>query len=878
MKKTLATIFILMSIGSFSQERISMSAYLSQLDSTTNYSFFFKDQWIAPISVETSDSTDHIDLIRNTISAYGLRLYIHEEAKVFIYPDPVELERYQKNESTAGGLRSSHIIRIGNALDSDRNDVYQLSGQVVDESNEILAGVNVQVDNVLVTKTDESGNYVLELKPGNYLIMFSYVGRELEKRFVTLFSSGSLDVPMFADSDLLDEVVVEGSELGRASEIGTVGAQKLSVNKLEKLPSFLGDVDVVKSTIALPGVTVSGESSSYLNVRGGRNDQTLVLMNGTTIYNPGHMLGFFSVFNGDFVSEVTLFKGNIPARYGMRSSSVLDVKMNRWATKKLNVLGGIGIASSNIGVKSKHFNDKLDLHIGGRLSYVDWILDLVPDGDINGSTARYEDLNLNARLSINEKNQLLLTNYYGNDFFNYSDDVIYEWQTVNNGLKWTKILNNDWIIESSVLRSRLSNSSESLLFNDEFIFKNGITEEAFSSIVSSSQLEAGFDVRSYSIDIGDIKPTAENSLVREQSFDEENLLNVGVHASYRIPLTDKLELQPGVRFNYFMNYGPSSVNQYEDGQPYTPENVIRVEEYASGEVISSQGALEPRVGISYTEGPRTLRLGYSRINQFLHMISNTVLDNPSTVWKGSDNYIPRSIIDQYSLGYQYDIEENDLSFSIDGFFKRTKNAIDYRDGAVLIANNNFEQQILLGTGTSYGVEFLASKNKGLLTGFFSYTFSRSFIEVDDKTQGIQINGGNRYPYYSDRPHSVKANFDYKMSKKWTLSSNFTYISGAPISAPISIFEIEGTQIPFFTDRNSNRISDYHRLDLVITWKNRIRKSKKNNDRWVLTLYNVYGRDNIATIFFSSRDGLPSQPFKLINVGRMLPTLTYKFQF
>ncbi len=867
-----------MSIGSFSQERVSLSAYLNQLDSTTNLTFFFKDQWIAPISIETTESADYIGLIKSTISAYGLNLYIHEETNVFIYPNPVELERSQKSASVTGNLRASHIVRIGNALDSDRNKVYQLRGKLVDESNGLLSGVNIQVDNELVAKTDENGNYVLDLKPGNYLVTFSYVGKESEKRFITLFSSGNLDVPLFADSELLDEVIVEGSELGRASEIGTVGAQKLSVNKLEKLPSFLGDVDVVKSTIALPGVTVSGESSSYLNVRGGRNDQTLVLMNGTTVYNPGHMLGFFSVFNGDFVSEVTLFKGNIPARYGMRSSSVLDVKMNRWANKKLNVYGGIGLASSNVGVKSKHFNNKLDLHIGGRLSYVDWILDLVPDRDIAGSTARYEDLNFNSRFSVNEKNQLLFMSYYGNDFFNYSDDVIYKWQTINNSLKWTRILNDDWILESSLLTSRLNNSSESLLVNDEFLFTNGISELAFTSLLSSSQLEAGIDVNRYSIEIGEIEPTEENSLVRTQSFDEENLLNVGVHASYRIPLTDKLEIHPGLRFNYFMNYGPSSVNQYATGQPYTPENVIGVREYASGEIISSQKVLEPRVGVSYTHGANTLRLGYSRVNQFLHMISNTVLVNPSTVWKGSDSYIPRSIIDQYSVGYQYDIEKYDLSFSVDGFYKMTKNALDYRDAAVLVANGDLEQEILLGEGTTYGVEFLASKNKGSLTGFLSYTFSRAFIEVDDEVQGIQINSGDRYPYYSDRPHSVKANVDYKMSKKWTLSSNFTYISGAPISAPFSVFEIEGTQVPFFTDRNSGRIPDYHRLDLVVTWKNRIRKTKKNNDRWVLTLYNVYGRDNIATIFFANRNGRPSQAFKLINVGRMVPTLTYKFEF
>ncbi len=867
-----------MSLGSFSQEKIRMSEYLSQLESVTDFKFFFKDQWIAPISIETTNSDNYLDLIRNSISEYGLKLYVHEEKNVFIYPNPVELERSQRSESIAKTLRTSHILRIGSALNSDPNADYQLSGKLVDESDNLLSGVNVQVDDQLVTTTDENGSYLLDLKPGNYLVKFTYVGKESETRFITLFSSGNLDISLFSDSELLDEVIVEGSELGRASEIGTVGAQKLSVSKLEKLPSFLGDVDVVKSTIALPGVTVSGESSSYLNVRGGRNDQTLVLMNGTTIYNPGHMLGFFSVFNGDFVSEVTLFKGNIPAKYGMRSSSVLDVKTNQWASKKLNVNGGIGIANSNLGIKSKLLNDKLDLHIGGRLSYVDWILDLVPDREISGSTARYEDLNFNARYSFNDKNQLLLSNYYGNDFFNFSDDIIYEWETLNNSLKWTSVLTDDWILETSLLRSQLRNSTENLLLNDEFLFENGISELGFKSLISSSRIEAGIDVTSYAVDIGSIEPTAPTSLISSETFNEEQLLNVGVHASYRFPITDRLEIHPGLRFNYFMNKGPSEVNLYEEGQPFTSDNLIGVESYSDGDIISSQKVWEPRVGISYKQGTNTLRLGYSRINQFLHMITNTVLVNPSTVWKGSDQYIPRMTIDQYSVGFQHDIAKSDVSFSVDGFYKKTKNALDYRDGAILVANDDLEQEILRGEGTTYGLEFLASKNEGLLTGFFSYTFSRAFITVDDELQGVQINDGNRYPYYTDRPHSVKANVDFKLSKKWTLSSNFTYISGAPISAPISVFEIEGNQVPLFTERNSDRIPDYHRMDLVITWKNRIRKTKKNNDRWVLTLYNLYGRDNVATIYFASRDGIPGQPFRLINVGRIVPTLTYKFEF
>ena len=877
MKRILLAIVLIASLDCYAQKRVLLSTYIAGIQDTSDYAFYYKKKWVDSIYVN-STSESILTNLSASVSTFGLNVYLHEGKHIFIYPNKIELERNQLLQSNDGRIAAINMLRIGDPIKYDPESTYNLEGVVTDDVGEPLVGVNIQLDENLVAKTDERGRYSLGLNPGNYTITYSYVGLEKETRLVTFYSSGSIDVSLFSSANLLNEVVVESNLVSGSNIGGSVGVQRIGIDKLEKLPSFSGDLDVVKGVTSLPGVSVSGESSSYLNVRGGTNDQTLVLMNNTTIYNPGHLLGFFSVFNGDFISGVTIFKGNIPARYGIRASSVLDVKTNKWSSKKMSVYGGVGIANSNLGLKTKLLDDKLDIHVGGRLSYVNWMLDLVSDKDIIRSSAWFGDVNLSSRYQLNESNSLFLTSYYGSDFFRFSDRVIYKWATLNNAIKWTKAFNTDWILETELLSSTLSNETENLQLNDEFLFENGIDEYSLKSIISNSKFSAGFDFTYFDISPGSSRPTSGNSLAVERDIEAEQALNIGVHSSYLINFLENFELSAGLRLNGFLNLGPSTRSVYQEGLPFTQNNLVGERTIGSGEVASSRYVLEPRVGLNYKMKNQTLRAGYSRINQFLHLISNTVLINPSTVWKASDEFIRPTEIDQFSAGYEYRFPSREITFSIDGFYKEMNDLVEYRDGAELVLNENLEREILRGKGTAYGIEFLVSKDKGFLTGLASYTYSRTFIEVNDVFQDVQINNGDRYPFYSDRPHNIKTSFDFRLSKKWTLSSNFTYITGAPISAPINVISIDEVSIPLFTERNQERIPDYHRLDLVLTLKSRIRKTKKNNDRWVLTFYNVYGRDNIATIFFSSQNDLPAQPFGLVNIGRMIPTLTYKFEF
>ncbi len=876
MKRTLLLmqLFTIVNIA-FCQELISLKQYLSELEGSRE--FLYKESWIDSIYVDPSSSLDELSIIRSAIIKKGLKLYIYEDTFVFIYPNRLEFERNLLLNNKGSRKDQIEELQVGDPEEYDKDTDAVIEGVVTGEFGQTLIGVNIQVNGNLAASTDEQGTYRIVLKPGNYELLYSFVGLESEKKLVTVYSSGSLNTSLFPDSRLLDEIVIEGNSSGQIFEDGSVGVQRIGLEKLEKLPSFLGNVDVIKSATSLPGIAAAGESSSYLNVRGGTNDQTLILMNGTTIYNPGHLLGFYSVFNGDFISDMAVYKGGIPTRFGMRSSSVLDVKMNKWGTKELNVYGGLGLIDSNLGIKRKLMDNKLDINLGGRISYVNWILNYVRDEDVLRSSARFGDVNISSRFIMDEKNSFFLTGFYGKDFFRYSNRIIYKWRTLNGGLRWSRLLTNDWVLESELAVSTLSNTSEGLEQNDEFIFNNGLSETALRGTLSNSQFEFGLDVTNYSIKPGEIAPATETTQVDDRTLDRERLLNIGAHVNRIFKSTGGLEVNAGLRANYFQNLGPGEVNIYREESPLLPANVQNVERVGRGEAISSDFVVEPRVSVNYTLGNNLLRASYSRTNQFLHLISNTVLVNPSSVWKGSDRYIPPTKIDQFSLGYQYTVDERDLSISIDGYYKELDDLIEYRNGATFLMNESLEQEILRAEGVSYGAELLVSKNSGRLSGSASYTYSRTLAKVQDRLQDVSINDGEWYSYYTDRPHNIKFNVDWKISKKWTVSSNFIFLTGAPISAPITVFEVDGISIPYFSERNSERIPDYHRLDLVITGKSRIRRTKKNNDRWVLTLYNLYGRENVANIYFSNQNDAPSQPFQLVNIGRLVPTLTYKFE-
>lgn len=876
---------ILCSSSLSAQNTISLVEYLNQVQASTSKEFFYKTEWVDSIKVDATQNGDLMITLGEAIKSSGFELFTYQENYVFIYPNKFELEKLRlKEENSRRGYNFKEYIRIGNPTETSSSDRFILSGRVLDELGEPIHGVTIVVEETSQgAQTNANGQYSVELVPGNYEIQYQFVGLQAEKRRITLYSSGALDVSLFPHVRFLEEVIVEENSPEKILDQNVIGRTTLGLNTLETMPAFFGETDVLKSTTMLPGVNTSGESSAYLNVRGGRNDQTLILMNKAPIFSPGHLLGFFSVFNGDFVSGASLYKGNIPSRYGTRASSVLDVNMNRQATKKVNYYGGLGIVNTNLGVKTKLLDNRLDLHVGGRTTYSDWLFRAVPNQDFFNSSARFGDANMVSKFKLNENNTFHSSLFFSRDYFRYANEILYKWNTLSGSMEWNHLFKNNMLWTSLFTYSRLKNDSEGLLPTDEFLLESSITNYALKNSLSldigKGELDVGVDVSKYDLNPGEIEPTAVSSFVEPERLDEEDLLDLGVYVDYTLDLTDNISLNPGVRVAHFVNVGAGVQNTYLLNAPLEPENVTGQRFFGDGETMATYTRLEPRLGVNFKWNNRSVKLGYTRTNQFLHLISNTALINPVSIWKGSDEFIQPTQIDQYSAGYVQNVLDNKVSITVEGYYKQMSNLIDYKDGAELVLNENLEQVIIGGEGEAYGVEFLVSKTSGLLKGWASYTYSRAFITTNGDDATETINNGERYPYYSDRPHNFQFYMDYKVTKKWTISSNFTYTTGAPTSAPRNIYQIDGINVPYFPTRNSERIPDYHRLDLAITLKSRIRKTKKNNDRWVLSFYNVYSRSNASTIFFRRQgDNRPARPFQLISIGQIIPTITYKFEF
>lgn len=859
----------------------SLVSFIEEIEPVSSKEFFYKNEWIDTIKMK-SNSGQYLNDIANALKNTGLEFYIHQDQYVFIYPNKLEFERLKEsNNSSIKAKDAYQYIRIGDPDLSVSEKKYLLTGVVTDEKNDPILGATILVKSINEgAVTDSNGRYSLELYPDNYEIEFNYLGLEPETKYVTFYSAGQVDQTLYQGTFLLEEVVIEGLSSEAQLNESVIGKTKIKMATLESMPAFLGEVDVLKSATMLPGVNVSGESSSYLNIRGGRNDQTLVLMNNAPVFTPGHLLGFFSVFNGDFVSDLSLYKGNIPSKYGTRASSVMDVRLGQWANKKVNFYGGIGIVNTNLGLKAKFLDDKLDIHIGGRASYSDWLFDLAQSEDIEKSSARFRDENLIARYIPDQSNTFHLSLYNSFDYFKYSDQVIFEWKANNGSIEWDHLFGNGWVTSSQVIFSDLDNSSEGLEINDGYLLNNGISMIGFQQELSldagTGELDAGVEFNSYKINPGDITPLGNISRIEAQTLEEEHANSIGLYVDYEIKLFDKLTINPGLRYSIFQNIGAREVNVYQENSPLTEENVLSSKFYGDGDVISTYNRFEPRIGMNWSWGNQSIKAGFTRTNQFLHLVANTALINPVSVWKASDQFIQPTLIDQYSLGYQINLNSSIL-MSIEGYHKIMQNLVDYKDGAELVLNGNLEQSIVGGDGTSYGLEFLLSKTKGIFKGWASYTYSRAFIKTTGNFPSEEINGGKRYAYYSDRPHNIQMNADWKMTKKWSLSANYVFSSGAPTSAPTNVIQINGINVPYFPERNAVRLPDYHRLDIAISFKSRIRKTKKNNDRWVLSFYNVYGRRNASTVFFARRDGLPSQPYKLVSIGNVVPTFTYKFE-
>ncbi|MBF6640981.1 TonB-dependent receptor [Flavobacterium sp. J49] len=785
-------------------------------------------------------------------------------------------------------LTSIFLILLTFSLYSQEK--FTLSGLVSDGKNkETLIGVSLYITETKTSlTTNEYGFYSITLPKGNYTLSISYVGYQTLQEKIELAKDTKRNFLITETSQQLDEVVIVQNNKRIDIRKPEMSVNKLTIQEIKEMPVIFGEVDVIKSILTLPGVTNAGEGQSGFNVRGGGADQNLVLLDEATIYNSSHLFGLFSVFNPDAIKDLKLYKGGIPARYGGRLSSILDIYQKEGNKNDFHMNGGIGLISSRILAEGPIVKDKGSFVVAGRASYAHLFLKLFD----NPNLAYFYDLNTKLSYSINEKNNVYLSGYFGRDVFQLNNSFVNTYGNAVINFRWNHLFSDKLFSNMSLIYSdyyyglRL----DFIGFNWDSGIKNYNFKYDFKHYLTDKfKLTYGLQSNYYDFNPGKIEPTGEESGINPDQLDKKYALENAVYLDAEHQITKNLALSYGLRFSNFLRLGQQTLNTYANNQPvifnsefqiYESAEPIGTVSYGKNETIAQFNNLEPRFSVAYTlNDDQSIKASYNRMTQYLHLISNTQSPTPLDVWAPSDQYLKPQNLDQYALGYFQNLKDDLYSLEVETFFKKIKNRVDYIDGANLIANEAIERVVLNGRARAYGMEVLFRKNSGQFKGWVSYTLSRTEQQVVGRTpEETGINNGDWYKTGFDKTHNLAIVGNYKLNEKWRFSSNFILQTGQPVTFPTGQYEYQGITVPIFSARNENNLPMYHRLDVSATLTPRKNKGRKWQAEWVFGIYNIYNRQNAASITFRQNQETGSNEALRLSIFGIVPSATYNIKF
>ncbi|NJB72104.1 hypothetical protein GGR42_002595 [Saonia flava] len=768
---------------------------------------------------------------------------------------------------------------------------FTVSGTIADKINgESLFGTSIYLkDTSIGGISNEYGFYSITAPKGTYTLVVSYMGYSDFRQEITLESNMKLNIELQEFSTELNEVVVTDEEKERVNlRKAEVSVNKLNINTVKQMPVVLGEVDVLKSLQMLPGVTNNGEGSSGFHVRGGAADQNLVLLDEAIIYNSSHMLGFFSIFNADAIKDMKLYKGGIPARFGGRVSSVLDIRQKDGNNKNFAMTGGLGLISSRLAAEGPMFNNKGSFLVAGRASYVHHLLKAAGEED----AVSFYDLNLKSNYGINENNRLYLSGYFGRDAFNIGNSFNSSYGNLSGNLRWNHIFNERLFSNLSLIYSKYDYDLGLTFAEFDWIsaIENFNIKYDLKYYVSDTyKLDFGVSSIYYDFDPGQIRPTTETSAINPLSLDRKKALESGVYINAEHKLTNKLTAQYGFRYSTFSRLGGQAMTDYANDLPVVYNPFLGIYErgesigetnYDKGKTIANYGNIEPRASLAYQlNDDSSLKAGYSRAAQYIHLLSNTSSVTPLDVWTPSGKYIKPQLSDQYALGYFRNFMGGKYSLESEIYYKTVDNRIDYIDGSDLIGNNTIEQEILNGESRSYGLELLLRKNEGDFTGWIAYTLSKSEQRTPGgNAGGLGISDGDWYNTSYDRTHDLSITGAYKLNDKWSFGTNMVFQTGRPVTYPNGQYEYEGISVTSFAPRNSDRLPAYHRLDISATYTPNRKPHKRIRGEWVFGIYNIYNQKNAASISFGQNLETGANEATRTAIFGIVPSATYNFKF
>ena len=785
-----------------------------------------------------------------------------------------------------------HIIIIVGLLlsfTSFSQEKFTLSGVISDaKNNETLIGVNINIkETTIYTTTNEYGFYSITLPKGSYEISISYINYKSTQENITINQNTKKDFILSENDNLIEEVVVFDK-----TKVNTrkpeMSVNKLSIATIKKMPVVLGEVDVIKSILFLPGVTNAGEGQSGFNVRGGGADQNLILLDEATIYNSSHVFGFFSVFNPDAIKDLKLYKGGIPSRFGGRASSVLDIYQKEGNSKNFHMNGGIGLISSRLLAEGPIVKDKGSFVVAARGSYAHLFLKLTD----NKNTAYFYDLNTKLNYKLNENNNLYLSGYFGRDVFDINQSFTNTYGNSTLNLRWNHLFSDKLFSNLSTIYSDYyyGLNLDFVGFKWDSGIKNYNIKYDFKYYLSNkTKINFGANAIYYDFNPGTITPSRSDSGINFEQIEKKYAFEPSFYVGSEQQISNKINIEYGLRYSLFYRLGSSTQNIYTNNEAvifntelgiYEKGTPIATEYFGKNKTIANFNNLEPRFSVAYELSENnSIKASYNRMVQYLQLISNTASPTPLDVWTPSDNFIKPQIADQVAVGYFQNLKNDDYSLEVESFYKKINNRIDYIDGADLIANKAIEQVILNGEMRSYGLEVLFRKNTGKFSGWIAYTLSKSEQKTPGRTAiETGINDGRWYRSAYDKTHNIAITSSYKLSKKWNFGANFTLQTGQPVTFPNGQYVYQGVTIPSYGARNENNLPLYHHLDISATLTPKQKETKKWKGEWVFSIYNLYGRKNAASINFRQNQDTGSNEAVKLSIFGIVPSVSYNFEF
>lgn len=912
----LLIIWVALMLPAFSQARttitgnfkgLTFSKFVEEVEKQTPYHFYYRQAWVDSLTIQTGDYTGEVSgLLEMIIEGSELKFAISPEYKIFITKErsissslaeglfeavpnrpAVNLPKdFDPSffDATASGNRVSarKIVTVG--ISDGNNNPVTMNGYVLNKaSGEPVIGVSIYVEGLSnAAMSDASGYYWIVVPKGRQTLRLQSVGMKAASFPIVVNGPGKFDMEMEESIIPLREVLVVADRDARVTSV-QMGVEKLDIKTMKQMPSVLGEVDVMKIMLTLPGVQSVGEGASGLNVRGGATNQNLILYNDAPVYNPSHLFGFFSVFNPDVLKSVELYKSGITAEYGGRLSSVMDITSREGNLKKVTVTGGISPITGRLTVEGPIIKDRTSFLVGARSTYSDWLLRQLKSREIKNSNASFYDLNFNLNHKIDDRNNLFVSAYTSSDRFTFNRDTLYSYSDQNAAVKWKHIFTNKLFgtLTGSFSRYKYKISSEENpvdAFNLGFRIGhiNAKADIDFFPNTAHS-IKAGLQFTHYGLSPGTLTPRGNESLIIADEVQRERGLETALYLGDQFDITPRLTVYGGIRYSVYQFLGPSDVFRYANGVEKSEASITDTTSFDSGKTIAMYHGAEPRFFVRYLIAKKTsVKVSYTRMRQYIQMLTNTIAVSPTDTWKLSDRYIKPQVADQYAAGF-YQNTRNGIEFSLEGYYKVMQNALDFKDGAVVTMNHHIETDVINADGKAYGVEFMVKKAAGRLNGWISYAYSRSLLQSKSRISSEQVNDGNYYSSNYDKPHAINFIGNYKVSRRFNFSLNIVYSTGRPITIPLARYEQNGQLYLYYSDRNEYRIPNYFRTDFSVNVEGNHKVRKLAHSSWTFAVYNLTGRANAYSVYFVP-EGDRIKAYKLSIFANPIPTITYNFKF